>query len=323
MPAVNDQEHLQHPVDLSDTKAGRGMYLDDEIDREDVRQASAGRETSKLTTMDPKNILGDNKSVITQTSKLTRGTLRALEERNPYQFIEKALMQAKGRLNQMKSTPQIVESLTDNDKKKRYLKNENKQLRDQLKSMSDNVNLLIEKMNQETLRKRKYLGAGISSGGGDNASAAGQSTAAVSKHGSVTGSTRIRAADQEIANTDKAVGNLLKEHAKLRRRLEEVQNPEFLINLKRHLKETEAEIQRQQKITKQLHTDQVRREQRLDRIIEKNEPEAVKHINDRTSRLAYLNEKLAELQQEKLRTEELKAQQANTLDELKAKMSKL
>ena len=56
----------------------------------------------------------------------------------------------------MRNTPQIIDSLTDNEKKKRYLKNENKQLRDQLKLMSDNVNMLIEKMNQETLRKQKY-----------------------------------------------------------------------------------------------------------------------------------------------------------------------
>lgn len=49
----------------------------------------------------------------------------------------------------------------------------------------------------------------------------------------------------------------------------------------------------------------------------------VKNINDRTTRLAYLNDKLADLQQEKLRFEELKNQQSNTLDELKTKMSKL
>ena len=47
----------------------------------------------------------------------------------------------------MKNTQQIVDSLTDADKKKKYLKNENKQLRDQLRGMSDNVNILIEKMN--------------------------------------------------------------------------------------------------------------------------------------------------------------------------------
>ncbi len=35
------------------------------------------------------------------------------------------------------------------------MKNENKLLRDQLKKMSENVNILIEKMNAESLKKRK------------------------------------------------------------------------------------------------------------------------------------------------------------------------
>ena len=51
-----------------------------------------------MTNIDPKNILNDNKSVVTYASKQTRGTLRTIEERNPYQFIEKALMQAKEKL---------------------------------------------------------------------------------------------------------------------------------------------------------------------------------------------------------------------------------
>ena len=117
------------------------------------------------TNIDQRNILTrdnthyDNKSVITAASKLTKGTLRAVEERNPYRFIEQALMQAKERLARMKGTPTIIESMTDNEGKKRYLKNENKQLRDQLKTMSDSVNQLIEKMNHEALRRKKYLGS--------------------------------------------------------------------------------------------------------------------------------------------------------------------
>ena len=62
--------------------------------------------------------------------------------------------------------------------------------------------------------------------------------------GETKGQTRIKAADQEIINTDKAVSNLLKEHSKLKRRLEEVQNPEFLIDLKKALKETDDEIKK-------------------------------------------------------------------------------
>lgn len=89
--------------------------------------------------------------------------------------------------------------------------------------MSSNVNILIEKMNQEALKKKK-LGAALNTGLNTSKS---------------RGSTRIKAAEQEIVNNDKAVTNLMKEHAQLRRRLEEVQNPEFLINLKQQLKEAD------------------------------------------------------------------------------------
>ena len=53
-----------------------------------------------------------------------------------------------------------------------------------MKLMSDNVNTLIEKMNQETVRKRKYLGPNI---GGDSMSM----NSSPSKDPSV----RIKAAD--------------------------------------------------------------------------------------------------------------------------------
>ena len=127
-----------------------------------------------MTNIDPKNILNDNKSVATYTSRQTRLTLGKIEDRNPYQFIEKALGNAKDKLAKMKNSKNFVESLTDTDKKKKYLKSENKQLRDQLKGMSDNVNALIQKMNQETLKRKK-----------------GKKDDAVSSRGS----TRIKAAD--------------------------------------------------------------------------------------------------------------------------------
>ena len=79
-----------------------------------------------------------------------------------------------------------------------------------------------------------------------------------------------------MINSDKAIVNLLREHGNLKRRLEEVQNPEFLISLKRQLKETEEEIQRQQKLSKQINVEQIQRDKRLDKISVKNEPETMK-----------------------------------------------
>lgn len=52
--------------------------------------------------------------------------------------------------------------------------------------MSENVNVLIDKMNQESLRKKKYAQ------GGNGA-------------GSRPGSQRIRAREKEVQNTDKAI----------------------------------------------------------------------------------------------------------------------
>jgi len=46
----------------------------------------------------------------------------------------------------------------------------------------------------------------------------------------------------EAANTDKAILNLMKEHNKLKRRLEIVSQPDYLVNLKRDLRITEEEI---------------------------------------------------------------------------------
>ena len=70
----------------------------------------------------------------------------------------------------MKNTPQILESLPDDEKKKKFLKAENKLLRENLKRMSDNVNVLIEKMNQESLKKRRPAGGGRAGGAGGAAS---------------------------------------------------------------------------------------------------------------------------------------------------------
>jgi len=180
------------------------------------------------------------------------------------------------------------------------LKSENAVLREQLKKMSENVNILIDKMNQESLKKKKFQP--------DN---------------SRPGSQRIRTKEEEIKNTDKAIQNLVREHQRLRRRLEEVQSPDFLINLKKKLKETDQEIKEHERLKNSLHVEQIRREKRLDKIIEKNEPENMKTINDQTARLAYLSEKVSDLKEQLEKAERLKDQQIEHIEELKQRQHKL
>lgn len=129
----------------------------------------------------------------------------------------------------MKQTPQVLESLPDvspkilifqNEKKKKYLKAENKLLRENLKRMSDNVNILIEKMNQEQQRKVKKGNqngsVNLSDDGGYTLGNEASSPKSKIQYQSQIGSS----AGDHAANTDKAILNLMKEHAKLKKRLE-------------------------------------------------------------------------------------------------------
>ena len=70
----------------------------------------------------------------------------------------------------------------------------------------------------------------------------------------------------------------MKEHGKLRRRLEIIQQPNFLSNLKRDLRITEEEIQQQEKLKRQLKVDQLKREKKLDHILIDNEPDVLKQV---------------------------------------------
>lgn len=117
---------------------------------------------------------------------------KVIEERNPYKFIEKTLIDARQKLEKMRDTPKLIETLGDNTKKKKFLKAENKQLRDQLKKMSENVNLLIDKMNQESLKKKRVP---IINGGGVTSAADPERP----------GSQKIKTRQKEIENTDKAI----------------------------------------------------------------------------------------------------------------------
>lgn len=107
--------------------------------------------------------------------------------------------------------------------------------------MSENVNMLIDKMNQESLKKKKVPG--------------GPGGAGASETGERPGSQRIRAREKEIENTDKAIQNLIREHQRVKKRLEEVQSPDFLLNLKKSIKNSEKEIKDYEKLLQQLHVE--------------------------------------------------------------------
>jgi uncharacterized protein YoxC len=73
-----------------------------------------------------------------------------------------------------------------------------------------------------------------------------------------------------------------------------------------------------------LKADQIKREKKLDHILENNtEADVMKQVTDTTQRLAHLTEKLNKLEQENMKAEKLRNAQLEQLEELRARLSKL
>lgn len=202
----------------------------------------------------------------------------------------------------------LASLFVQNEKKKKYLKAENKLLRENLKRMSDNVNLLISKINVEHQKIKKIKN--LTEGAPDSPTAAKLPPQLVSRI-QITSQSDLNA----NANTEKLIQNLTREQTKLRRRMEVISAPDFLANLKRDLRTTEEEIKQQEKLKRQLKLDQLRRERKLDNILIENEPEAMQQqVHDTMERLAYLKEKIEKLEEENAKADELRDSQVIKLD---------
>ena len=77
-------------------------------------------------------------------------------QRNPFKFIESAIKEAKEKISSMETSDKLSKVSSNYDKKK-ILKAENRYLQEKMRKMSENVNFLIEKMNQESLKAKPKL----------------------------------------------------------------------------------------------------------------------------------------------------------------------
>ena len=104
----------------------------------------------------------------------------------------------------MQNTSEQVVSMNEAERKKKFLRQENNQLREQLQIMSQNVNKVLEIVNRDALKKKS------------------PSKLKGNKHSSIDDEMKQRAVHQENMNIDKQYTVLQKEHVKLKKRLEEV-----------------------------------------------------------------------------------------------------
>lgn len=126
-----------------------------------------------------------------------------------------------------------------------------------------------------------------------------------------------------MKNSDKQMMNLMNEHQRLQKRLDEVSNPNYLIDLRNSIKEAEDKIKELKRDKKNLEVEQFRREKKMDKIINHGEPENMKSINDAQKELEVVTDKLSRLRAKKDKLAEFKISQDAQMENLKEKLEKV
>ena len=232
------------------------------------------------------------------TSNAEKYLVRA-GEKHPFRYMETAVVDARRKLEKMKSTDGVVASMVDEEKKMLFIENENVTIRKELKHLNEHLTRLLEYVRDQNLVKGK-------------------------KKEERPTSQRMRARDEEIKNSDKQIKNLVYEHQKLTKRIEQVSNPRYEMDLKTQISEAGREIARLRKEQKLQEVDQFRREKKMERIIQAGgETENRKVIAETQKELEVLSDKMRRQADKHARLEDAKESQEKAIQDLRGKLDAL
>ena len=221
-------------------------------------------------------------------------------DKHPLKAMEKSVMEARNTLDKMKSIEQTVETIDDEEQKMNYVDRQNKKLRSELKKMNNNLNKLIDYIKDLHLKSKPK--------------AEDQKPVELI----------LRARNEEVKNSDKQLMNLMNEHQRLQKRLDQVSDPTYMINLRKEIQDAEHKINvTLKKEKKQLEVEQFRREKKMDKIITYGEPENMKSINNAQKELEVVSERLSKLRAKKAKLAEFKQTQDQQMEVLKQRLEKV
>ena len=164
---------------------------------------------------------------------------------NPFLQIQSVINVVKEKLQNMEVTKQSMKKSTTIGEKQKVLRQQNKYLKSNLKSMSDNISTLITRLNQEDLKNRRNaLHQGNYSLMYGSRKRSIQSS--LKSNRSPTNGSQValnQLADREQEIDEGKVKNLIKEKNKLQNRLVEISHPDFMKNLLIKKEKTERQLQ--------------------------------------------------------------------------------
>lgn len=110
------------------------------------------------------------------------------------------------------------------------------------------------------------------------------------------GETEIKIKDREIENADKQMANLLNEYNHVKKRIEQVGDFNYAVELKSKVNENESKIKENEKKIKEMEQDQKRRDIQMNRLVKEEKTEKMRRVDYKHSKLTYLQEKINELE---------------------------
>lgn len=115
------------------------------------------------------------------------------------------------------------------------------------------------------------------------------------------------------------MNNLLTEYNTVKKRIEQVGDYNYAVDLKAKVQENEQKIKDNEKLIKEMEQDQKRRDIQMNRLVKDEKTEKMRKVDYKHSKLTYLQEKINELEAKINTLETVKREQDEQETEVKQK----
>lgn len=213
-----------------------------------------------------------NPTTKTKKVNLPKDYLDKYTKNNPVRDLENSLKSIKENIKSLQEELVASKSIPNDHKRQRTLQRINRDLRTELKKLSENSTTLCDELQKKHYKKKKSPKR-------------------------LDGELELKIKDREIENADKQMANLLTEYNTVKKRIEQVGDYNYAVELKSKVAENERKIKENEKLIKEMEQDQKRRDIQMNRLVKEEKTEKMRRVDYKHSKLTYLQEKINELEE--------------------------
>ena len=210
---------------------------------------------------------------------------------NVFEVVEEAIAKARAKLEKIEDSERV--DSFDGEEQYSQLERQNKALRAELKSLNGNLNLILQQFDSFDFAKKRAQSQRPSS------------------------MKRMKARSEEVKNNEKMLMNAQHEHERMVRRLQQVQDINYQIELQKGIAETQQRSREVEREIKKLQNGQREREKKMDGMIIHDTQDCVVRVQDLTNQLSVVYDKLTRKEADLARTADVKTKMGEHLGQLR------